>query len=253
MNDAARESPEMNGEEKNRGAETPEEKKQRVLAELEAKQAAIAERRRAVQERRRIGRIVGIVVAVVLALAISIYGVRSLNRHHAGSTATPARARVSWGVPVNGLQAGLLLKSVHSEPEPLADLVVHVRNVGASPARLLRLSTARAYWGGSYPFEIRSAGQRLRYVGVQAAPPPPPPVTEFRDLGPGASDRTDVTLRMADWSLLPPFEASLTFTLAWNASETIASPYDRERDRWTDVTGLWTGEARSGSVTVKIE
>lgn len=70
----------MNGEERSGGAESLEEKKERVLAELEAKRAAIDERKRAVQERRRIGRIIGIIIAVLLALVISICGIRSALR-----------------------------------------------------------------------------------------------------------------------------------------------------------------------------
>ena len=67
----------MNGEDGS-DKDALDRKKERILAELEAKRTAIARQRDVVRERRRIGRIIGIIVGVILALLISIYGIRSL-------------------------------------------------------------------------------------------------------------------------------------------------------------------------------
>jgi len=54
-----------------------------------------------------------------------------------------------------------------------------------------------------------------------------------------------------NWGLKDFRGAGMTFVYANDSATAIASPFDRKARRWKQVTGLWTGTARSGTIKLK--
>lgn len=160
---------------------------------------------------------------------------------------------VAWGEVVNGLQAGIAFKRVATAPLSGIMLDLHVRNAGDKPAHIQALSIARDYWdwGLAGPLlEVKVGGKIRRYRGPVIEPPPPPTAAAFMDLAPGAMDSTEVVMAPEYWELEEPFKADFAFVFRNHRSEYPVSP--ASLDSPTKVTGLWTGEVRSGAVEVEI-
>ena len=157
---------------------------------------------------------------------------------------------VAWGEPSNGLQAGLSLKSTSMEPKPSATFVLTVRNVGKKPVRILNVSSYVQHYG--IHLEIRSAGTNMPSIYPKFKKSSPPE-TDYITLNAGDADSTEVTLKLEDWKLSPPFDAEVVFVFKSDLRER-SFPVNAEQDRGQSktVAGLWTGEARSKAVSMKM-
>jgi hypothetical protein len=100
------------------------------------------------------------------------------------------------------------------------------------------------------PVEVKLHGEVLPYRGLVIEPPPPASIKEFIDLAPGVVDSTEVQMLAADWDLQNLLGAEVTFVYANEQATTIAHPFNEDTRKYTEVAGLWTGTARSGTVTV---
>ncbi|MCX6879654.1 MAG: hypothetical protein NTW21_38490 [Verrucomicrobia bacterium] len=160
---------------------------------------------------------------------------------------------VAWGEPATGLQAGLTLKSTSREPKASAVLAFHLRNAGDRPVKILKLAAQARFFGEYLPLEIRSSGTILKYQGPLLEPPLPPDESEYITLNPGDADSTEVTFVPEHWKLVVPFETQAVFVFNQTlGEEKTVGPYDHDKRQWKTVGGLWTGEARSQAVTVKM-
>ncbi len=160
---------------------------------------------------------------------------------------------IAWGQSVNGLQAGLSLKSTDRERKVNSIVVFHLQNVGTKPVRMLKLSSQAMFWGEYLPIEVRANGALLKYKGNLLDPGPPPNRSEFIYLQPSQSDSVEAQFLPANWGLMPPFDAELIFVFKNDLREdTTVRPYNHETKKWTTVSGLWTGEARSKTVHVRM-
>jgi len=163
----------------------------------------------------------------------------------------PGTARnVNWGKPVDGLQAGIRFKALVEKPTLRVVLVLHLRNAGTKPIRILRLLRRADYWGDHLPLEVKAGGVVLKYQGSVLEPPEPPSVDDYVDLAAGATESIEVTMKPELWGLEDPRRASIAFVFTNRSKKDIAYPYDDATESWTEVTGLWTGTARSGTVTL---
>jgi hypothetical protein len=159
----------------------------------------------------------------------------------------------AWGESANGLQARLKLKTTSQQPRASAVLVFHLRNTGDKPIRILKLSAQSRFWGECLPLKIRSSGAILKYQGPVLEPPSPPNESAYITLKPGDVDSTEATFVPEHWKLAVPFEAQAVLVFKQTLGEVkTVGPYDHEKKQWRTVGGLWTGEARSQAVRVKM-
>lgn len=156
-------------------------------------------------------------------------------------------AEISWGEPISGLQAGIRVNALIEKPSHQAMLVLSVRNAGSEPFRLLRLDTQKRFWCG-LPIEVKVNGETLPFRGRMIEPPPPPHIREYIDLAPGAVDSTEVRMLAADRELSDLPGSVITFVYTKEQASSIVYPLDEVSGEYTEVTGLWTGVARSGTV-----
>jgi hypothetical protein len=126
-------------------------------------------------------------------------------------------------------------------------LMASIRNVGKKPACLLNVGSS---FFRQRSIEVTVNGKVSSFCGPKAVPPPPPPVDAFIELAAGAVDSAEVRLHASNWGLKDWQGAQLTFTYANPQPTAIASPFNRKAGGWRQVTGLWTGSARSGTITL---
>ena len=162
-------------------------------------------------------------------------------------------AKVAWGGSADGLQAGIRFKALVEKPTLRVLLVLHLRNAGTKPIRMLQLLRRADYWGDHLPLKLKAGGKVLKYQGPELTPPPPPSIHDYIDLAAGATESIEVTMKPELWGLEDPHGAEIAFLFTNRSERTIAYPYDNDTEKWTEVTGLWTGTARSGMVSVTLE
>jgi hypothetical protein len=157
---------------------------------------------------------------------------------------------VQWGQPVNGLQVGLSRRTYKAGAEPGRDqlyFTVQMRNVGERPLRVL----APAKVSGTAPEKLagdESVRVVLTYEGAAGAKP-----AEFRPadkpvvqmMEPGKAYPLELRLSPGKFGLGRFVAGRITAAYA-NAQASIK--YNSMGGEAT--TGLWTGEARSGTVSV---
>jgi hypothetical protein len=153
-----------------------------------------------------------------------------------------------WGQAVNGLQVGLARRNFEAGKAPGIDqtyFLVQLRNVSGKPLSIL----APTAMGGVIPEKRagdESVSVKLIYdsaAGVKTAvfTPPNKPVVQVMEVG--KDYNLQVSLSPAKFGLdqFVPGRLSAAYS---NAQETIK--YDTMGEQ--SVTGLWTGDARSGTV-----
>lgn len=187
--------------------------------------------------------------ALCCTLAVLVAALAGCGRKH---TISVEPEGIAWGEPVKGLQAGITERGLVTEPVPGVALELHLRNAGEKAVRILRLSTADDYWP-PLPIEVTAEGVLHRYRGPVLDPPPPPPAGAFIDLRSGETDSTRVVMEPKYWRLEGALGAEITFVFREMSAETIAFPFNPETRSLAKVTGLWTGQVRSGAVRVKLE
>jgi hypothetical protein len=157
---------------------------------------------------------------------------------------------IQWGQPVNGLQAGLARRMYKPGTAPGSGQIyfaVLLRNVTGRPLSIL----APTKLGGAAT-EKRAGDESVRVTldydgapGAKAAEfkPPDKPVVQIME--PGKDYSLELRLSPSKFGLARFVPGRITATYA-NAQATIK--YDRMGGAVT--SGLWTGEARSGAVSV---
>jgi hypothetical protein len=148
-----------------------------------------------------------------------------------------ALSAVGWGSPTNGLQAGISFHPAVQGQQTNLVLTFHLRNVGKEPIRILKLASQAMFWGDCLPLEVRDGGKVARYQGPVLEPPPQPAEEKYILLKPGDIDTVNVEPVARYWGLQPEVEVEVTFVF---------------RNISFENKGLWTGEARSGTIKVKL-
>ena len=162
-----------------------------------------------------------------------------------------AAGAIALGEPANGLRAGIAVVDVADDPTPRVTVRLLLRNVGEKPVRILKLSAAKCFWPG-FPVEVEVNGKIRKYKGPVLEPPLPPSITDFIHLAPGMTDSTQTSLLLTDWMLEGASSVDVTFVYREGSGESLASPFDRQAKSWRKVSGLWTGEVRSGAVKIEV-
>jgi hypothetical protein len=181
----------------------------------------------------------------------------------------PERAgEVEWGVASNGLAAGVAANKVLFAPHTLSPtlvMVCSVKNVGDKRVRVLQVPACQ---NGQATLEVSVDGkERQPAVTVVTAPPPPPPASEYVDLAPGEMRTATLTLAPTQWLLPDAFEADVRFRYVNQQPEAslhpqhfgravpkpvVGKPPTEPSVTADSVTGLWTGDAASPAVHVKV-
>ena len=145
----------------------------------------------------------------------------------------------SWGLTINGLQAGLDIKRPAETGGPKPLLVLRLRNASDKPVRILRLSAQRAFWGENLPLLVMGGEKVLTYQGPVLTPPPPPSRQAYIDLAPGEADSVQVEMNPDHWRLKDISKATASFVFTNHERSAHTSPGNGA------VMGLWTGSTRS--------
>jgi len=163
-----------------------------------------------------------------------------------GGKPAAAAPEIQWGEAVNGLQAGLTVKSPPAGPEARATLLFTVRNAGQQPVKIMKVDKFGGCGYSAPAMEVKSEGEARRWQGPQ---PSPLPLRKdfFVDLAPGAADSVEQLFYPELWGLKSPFKAQVGFTFAWDAAR-----IQTHEGTPTFVDGLWTGKARSQPVQIEV-
>lgn len=155
---------------------------------------------------------------------------------------------IVWGKPVDGLQAGLAANGASGASASVVELTLYQRNVGSAPLRVLEMSR-RPYYLDYFGYEVEADGRRLE-SDLPSYAQEDPPLSAYIRIEPGKDDSATVEWRPDAWGLRPPFEADLTCIVRNDRAEIQA--WDPKAKRNVPVTGLWVGEARTGTVRIAI-
>ncbi|HZL34434.1 MAG TPA: hypothetical protein VFC78_03930 [Tepidisphaeraceae bacterium] len=174
---------------------------------------------------------------------------------------------IAWGQPGNGLQAGLAINAVSGKDDPTVHATIYLRNVGSRAVKLL--DPANYYpdpSGLGSAFEIAESGEPLAKLHKDVQPAPP--ASAFVVVRPGQTLSAKRDIDPAYWALpgskgqaadpdSPDKKLAAPFTL--DVTFVYTGRYEVQRQTEVgltissgDVTGLWTGNARSGPVTVHV-
>ena len=183
-----------------------------------------------------------------------------------------AAGQIAWGKPADGLQAGLSVDSASGSERPVVHATVYLKNISASPLRLL--APANYYpdpAGLGSAFEVSDNGEPLAklHKGLQ----PVPPASAFITLGPGQVVSAKKDVQPEYWSKVTPHEApeqrampdpeapptGLSGPVTLELTFVYTGRYEVQRQSDTgltlssgDTTGLWTGDIRSAPVTARL-
>jgi hypothetical protein len=174
----------------------------------------------------------------------------------------PAPPELQWGEAINGLQAGLALRGAPAGPGSQAKLLLIVRNAGAKPVKIMKVAKIHA---GMPPLrlEVSLDGKACHWLGPTVQPVPIM-ADDFMDLAPGATDSYEEVFSPDLWSpkpqggepLKPPFKVQVVARYAWQQARVEAGPWQADESgklKPTVVDGVWTGEARSKPVEIKVD
>jgi hypothetical protein len=175
----------------------------------------------------------------LLALLVTVLAISNCTKQsqeQAPVTSGKSADTVVWGEQVNGLQAGLSLKDTDKGPKMSVTLVLHLRNAGDKPIRILKLAANAAFWGPNLPLEVKVKDSLRKYQDL-VLEPPPPAESEYIYLKPGDTDSVEVLMFFKHWNLTSSDKAEILFVY---------------QNQLKDAKDLWTGLARSGILEVKM-
>jgi hypothetical protein len=180
----------------------------------------------------------------------------------AGAKPAGATPEIRWGEAVNGLQVGLAVKEAPAGPGSQTKLLLIVRNTGAKPVKIMKVAKIHT---GMPPLrlEVSLDGKACHWLGP-AVQPVPIMADDFMDLPPGGTDSYEEVFSPDLWSpkpqggepLRPPFKVQIVSRYAWQQASVEAGPWkagEGGKLKPTVVDGIWTGEARSKPVEIRVD
>jgi len=149
-----------------------------------------------------------------------------------------------FGEESGGLQAQITPRGVSRHGNLICD--VGVRNVGSASVWVPKLSRMAA--GDAHHFEAESDGTVIERPDWSAGPGEPLRVDDVVELKPGEAICSSFDVIVRRWIDAKSYEGEVRFVYRNKAGEAAAAHAEGGAD--VAVTGVWTGELRSGNVHV---